>query len=111
MFDKIRQGVVDVIRGDSPIIADQLDQIRRVVDQLGNAGQPNVVLNLQRVPIIDSAGLEFLLDTFDSFREQGGNLKLVQPTQLVREILTVTGVEQFFEVFENETAAVGSFTR
>jgi anti-sigma B factor antagonist len=111
MFESARQGTVGLIRGDSPINNANLDALKRVVEPLKESGQPNLVLDLRRIPLIDSAGLEYLLDTFDACRAQGGTLKLMGPTPLVAEILSVTGVSSFFELFADEVAAVGSFTK
>jgi anti-anti-sigma factor len=111
MFETTRQGVVDIIRGDMALNADGIVALRRVVDQLHEVGQPNVVLDLRKVPLVCSQGLEYLLDTYDRFRAQGGNLKLLAPTPLVTEILFITGVGQYFEVFSDEVSACGSFTR
>lgn len=111
MFESARQGTVGVIRGDSPINVSNLEGFKRVVEPLKESGQPNLVLDLRRIPLVDSIGLEYLLDTFDACRAQGGTLKLMGPTPLVAEILSVTGVSSFFEVFADEVSAVGSFTK
>jgi anti-anti-sigma factor len=111
MFDLVRQGIVGLIRGDSPINRTHLDALKRVLEPSKETGQPNLVLDLRRVPLVDSAGLEYLLDTFDACRAQGGTLKLVAPSPLVAEILHVTGVSSFFEIFSDEVSAVGSFTK
>lgn len=111
MFERMTQGTVDVIRGDAPITIETLDGLRRVVEKIDEGGQTCAVLDMRRIPMIDSAGLEYVLDLYDSYRTRGGNIKLVEPTPLVAEILNVTGVDQFFEVFPDDVAAVGSFTR
>ncbi|MBY0586896.1 STAS domain-containing protein [bacterium] len=111
MFDAEKRGMIGLVRGDSPIHATSLDQLKRVLDPLKDTGQPNLVLDLRRVPLVDSAGLEYLLDAFDACRSQGGTLKLLSPTPLVTEILQVTGVSSFFEIFTDEVAAIGSFTK
>lgn len=111
MFESEKQGVIGLIRGDSPIHLTSIELLRRVVDPLKDAGQPNLILDMRRIPLVDSAGLEYLLDTFDACRAQGGTLKLLAPTPLVSEILQVTGVSSFFELFSDEVAAVGSFTK
>lgn len=111
MFERFRQGVVEVVRGDAPLNAAAGDQLRKLMEQIKDFGQRNVVLDLRKVPLIDSSGMELLLDLLDQFRSQGGSLKLLAPSPLVAEILAVTGVDRFFEVFSDEVAAVGSFNR
>lgn len=111
MFERFRQGTIEVVRGDSPLNAEGGDQLRKVMDQVRESGRRNVVLDVRKVPLMDSAGLSLLLDLNDELRAQGGSLKLLAPNPLVAEILHVTGVQQFFEIFQDDVSAVGSFTR
>lgn len=111
MFERHRQSVVDLIRGDSPIIREEVTQVQNLVEELDDVGQPRVIFDLRKIPLIDSAGLELLLDLQDRFRARGGDMKLLNPNPLVREIIHVTGVDRFFEIFQDEISAIGSFTR
>lgn len=111
MFERVRQGTVEIIRGDVPLNAEGGDQLRKVMGQVRESGRRNIVLDVRKVPLINSAGLSLLLDLNDELRSQGGCLKLLAPNPLVAEILHVTGVEQYFETFPDEVSAVGSFTR
>lgn len=111
MFERFRQGIVDIVRGDAPFNAEAADQFRKLMEQLKTSGQRNVVVDLRKVPLIDSSGLETLLDLLEQVRGRGGSLKLLAPSPLVAEILNVTGVDQFFEIYADEVQAVGSFTR
>jgi anti-anti-sigma factor len=111
MFECTKQGAVDVIRAEAPLIGENHQSLREVFDRCGESGQPNVVLEMQDVSLIDSEGLELLLTTLDDFSGRGGVLKLAMPTPLCREILTVTGVARRFELFADVNSAVGSFVR
>lgn len=111
MFERFKQGTVDVVKVDGPLNTETLDGLRRIVEQIDESGQTSAVLDMRKIPLVDSQALEYVLDLYDSFRSRGGNLKLVGPTPLVAEILNITGVDQFFEVFGDEVSAVGSFTR
>ncbi|HEV3003162.1 MAG TPA: STAS domain-containing protein [Pirellulales bacterium] len=111
MFARSRQGAVDVIAGDDPLTADGLVGVARLCDELLAAGQPRAVLDLGRVALIDSTGLEWLLTSQEKFVQRGGAIKLAAPNQLCRDILLATGVDRHFEVFADAVAAVGSFAR
>lgn len=108
-FERARQGAVDLIRGDDPITVDQAPFVARLLDECLAVGQPRTVVDLSRVPLVDSAGLELLLNYQDSFQQRGGALKLAAPNPLCRDILMVTGVERHFEIFTEAVSAVGSF--
>ena len=69
------------------------------------------VLNLAGVPLLDSAGLELLLNAHDSFAERGGAFKVAAAPALCRDILAVTGVDEQVEVHDELSMAVRSFLR
>ena len=111
MFERSRTGAVDVLRGQDPI---NLPNVRHLAEQLDSclsSGQPHVVLDLEKVPLIDSAGLELLLDFQDRCAERSGVMKLSAPTPLCREILVVTGVATRFDIYQDSLAAIGSFAQ
>jgi len=100
-----------VIEGDSPLTRESVAQLESVFEPLLHGGQPKLVFNLREVPLVDSAGLERLLDMQDSLERHGGELKLAAPSTMLEEILTITSVGQRFETFKDTTSAVGSFVQ
>jgi anti-anti-sigma factor len=111
MFARNRQGAVDVISGNDALNADSVPSVLQLLLDCGAHGQPHAVLDLAHVPLVDSAGLEMLLDVQGDFQRRGGTLKLAVGSGLCREILSVTGVGSHFEVFSEATSAVGSFVQ
>ena len=111
MFARNKQGAVDVVSGDDPLSADYVPRVLRLLQECGAKGQPRAVLDLDRVPLIDSTGLEMLLDVQEDFQRRGGTLKLAVRSPLCREILNVTGVGGHFEVYPEAASAVGSFVQ
>jgi anti-anti-sigma factor len=111
MFEQKRQGAVDVIVGGERIAGDQVPELAAMLAGKAGRGQPHVVLDLQSVAVMDSAGLELLMDTQDEYQRSGGALKLANPGALCREVLKVTGVGSKFEVFPDTRSAVRSFVQ
>jgi anti-anti-sigma factor len=111
MFEQKCQGAVDVISGGDRIAGEQVAELATVLDARLERGQPQVVLDLQGVVIIDSAGLELLLDTQEKYQRIGGALKLANPGALCREVLKATGVGARFEIFRDTRGAVRSFVQ
>ena len=109
MFRESRQGAVKVISGSIPLSGENLQFLRTEFDPLLDSGQPRAVLDLREVALIDSAGLECLLDVLDKFEARTGILKLAAPNPLCADILSVTGVGDYFETFPDVNSAVGSF--
>lgn len=111
MFERVTQGAVDVIKGDLPLNADHVEDLASLLQQSLLSGQPYVVLDLEKVPLIDSAGLELLLRFQEEFQQSGGALKLAAPNRLCDEIFSITGIAESFELFPEALSAVGSFVR
>ena len=109
MFECKRQGAVDVICGADAMIAERLEQLSELLEECLGRGQPRAVLVLQDVPLIDSAGLELMLDFQVEFEQRGGALKLAALNPLGKELFSVTGVADHFEIYSDAKSAVGSF--
>ncbi|HYK90455.1 MAG TPA: STAS domain-containing protein [Acidobacteriota bacterium] len=80
--------------------------VRNTIKDLLHSGVKKIVLNLAEVSYIDSSGLGELVSSFTSVAKEGGQLKLLNLTTKVREILVMTKLLTAFEVYDNEQAAV-----
>ena len=81
------------------------DKINSMIHQ----GQKKLLLNLEGVPYIDSAGLGEIVRTYTTVSRQGGNLKLVNLTKRITDLLSITKLLTVFETFDNEPEALKSF--
>ena len=81
-----------------------LDQV--VEHQLESPEVVDLVFNLEGVPFVDSAVLEYLLDLQDRLTERFGQVKLVKPDETLRTILEVTRLRSSFEVYDDIPEAV-----
>lgn len=109
MFEQKCQGAVDVISGGERIAGDHVAELGTIFDARLEHGQPQVVLDLKSIAVIDSEGLELLLDAQEKCQRRGGALKLANPGSVCREVLSVTGVGARFEIFPDTGSAVRSF--
>ncbi len=82
------------------------DKINSLVLQ----GRKKLVLNLEGVPYIDSAGLGEIVRTYTTVSRQGGSLKLLNLTKRITDLLSITKLLTVFETFESEGEAVRSFS-
>ena len=79
------------------------------INSLIHQGQKKLLLNLEGVPYIDSAGLGEIVRTYTTVSRQGGNLKLVNLTKRITDLLSITKLLTVFETFESEAEALKSF--
>ncbi len=83
--------------------------LRESVRDLVAKGQKKILLNLGDVTYIDSSGIGELVSAFTTVRNQGGELKLLNLTKKVHDLLQITKLYTVFDIKDDETAAVGSF--
>ena len=83
--------------------------LRDTFQDLITRGQKKVLLNLADVNYIDSSGLGALVSGFTTLTNQQGQLKLLNLTKKVQDLLQITKLLTVFDVFENEVAALKSF--
>jgi anti-sigma B factor antagonist len=79
-----------------------------VLDQVNN-GFNKILLNLGEVTYIDSAGLGELTGSFTSVRNRGGQLKLLNLTKRVHDLMQITKLYTVFDVYDDEKKALASF--
>lgn len=111
MLERNTQGTIDVVRGDDALISERLEQLSDLLQECLEQGQPQAVLDMGDAPLIDSAGLELLLNAQTDFQRRGGVLKLAAVNPLCEEILSVSGVADHFEIHSDVKAALGSFVQ
>jgi len=79
------------------------------VDSLLELGQHHILLDLERVASIDARGLGELVSTYVVVTKSGGQFKLFNLTQMLRELMMTTKLLTVFDVYENEAQAIDSF--
>lgn len=80
------------------------------VNSLIQQGQKNIVLNLRDVSAVDSGGLGELVRTLTTMQKHGGALKVANLPKRIEDLLVMTRLVTVFETFDDENAAVQSFT-
>ncbi len=85
------------------------DVVRNVVRDMLGQGYKKILLNLRDVRHIDSAGVGELMSCFTSVRNQGGELKLMNLSKHVHNLLQITKLYTIFDVAEDEDTALASF--
>jgi anti-sigma B factor antagonist len=80
------------------------------INRLLASGKKKLVLNLEGVPYIDSAGLGEIVRTYTTVSRQGGSLKLLNLTKRIEDLLSITKLLTVFETFDTEPEAIKSFS-
>jgi len=106
---KDREGIVVLEMKGRITVGKEATALREKVAELTAASQKNLVLDLANVDYIDSTGLGALVMCATTLRKSGGNVKLVNLNKRNIELLVMTKLATVFEIFTDETDAVGSY--
>ena len=98
-------------RSDGKLTIGEGDELlKERISNLVQQGHRNLLLNLEGVPYVDSAGLGEIVRTYTTVSRQGGQLKLVNLTKRITDLLSITKLLTVFETYESEDEAVKSFS-
>jgi len=86
-------------------------QLRDAIRDLLSKGSKLILLNLADVNYIDSSGIGELVSAYTTVRNQGGELKLLNLTKKVHDLLQITKLYTVFDVKDDEATAIASFSR
>lgn len=85
------------------------EELRQALAEEIQRGAKRVVLDLSRVSYMSSAGLRELVAAYRRLQEQGGDLRLAQPSSRVQDVLEMSGLDTIFQIFLTQSDAVGSY--
>ena len=86
-------------------------QLRELIrDQLAK-GNKKLLINLGDVSYIDSSGIGELVSAFTAVSNQGGQLKLLNLTKKVHDLLQITKLYTVFHILDDEPQAIAAFSR
>src|SRR4030095_16415032 len=83
--------------------------LRDAIRKLSDAGKKKLLLNLAGVNYVDSSGIGELIANYTTVSRQGGQLKLLNLTDRIQNLLVITKLLTVFDVYENESEALKSF--
>jgi anti-sigma B factor antagonist len=103
-------GDITVLDLEGKILLGEGDiQLKQYVSDLIARGVRRVLLNCSEVPYMDSSGLGEVVRCYTAVKRAGGELKLVNLTKRLIDLLTITKLITVFETFDSEEAAIKSF--
>ena len=106
--DTRRVALVEVAgRVDSTTASKLGEQLNAVIDD----GKNRIVLDLENVEYMSSAGLREIVTALKKVQNLAsrGDLRIASPSERVREVLELAGLDEIFKIFDTQIDAVGSF--
>ena len=91
------------------VLGEGSETLREALRDLVSRGHKKILVNLGDVSYVDSSGLGALVSGYTSVTSQQGQLKLLNLTKKIRDLLQITKLLTVFEVFDDEASALKSF--
>jgi anti-sigma B factor antagonist len=111
MTNREVDGVSVVALDGRIVLGEESNALREKVKSLLAEGKKKIVLNMDNITFIDSAGLGTLVAAHHSAKSQGASLRLCHLGSKFQEVLQITKLLTVFDVFDTEAAAVASFSK
>ena len=83
--------------------------LRSAIRRLLEEGKKRILLNLAQISYVDSSGIGELVSSYTAINKEGGQLKLLNLTQKIQDLLTITKLLTVFDVYDSEAEALNSF--
>lgn len=91
------------------VLGEETASLRSLLSDLLNKGHNKILLNLAYVDYIDSSGIGYLVRALSSVRSHNGELKVLNPTKNVQDVLQKTNLSRILDVKDDEAVAIRSF--
>jgi anti-sigma B factor antagonist len=91
------------------LIGEGIEELRESINSAIKEKETRLLLNFAHVPYLDSTGLGEVVRSYTSVKKEGGTVKIVNLTNKVHDLLSVTKLITVFETFEDEEKAITSF--
>ncbi len=108
-IEEKRVGTVDVLTPAGPIVDEDAEDLIATMNNKLNSPNARFVLSMEKVPYIDSRGIEGLVDSSENLMGRGGRLRVAGVTATCREALELTGQSEKVDFFDTVQDAVRSF--
>ncbi len=111
MTNREVDGVAVVAMDGRIVLGEESNALREKVKSLLAEGKKQIILNMDNITFIDSAGLGTLVASHHSAKNQGASVRLCHLGSKFQEVLQITKLLTVFEVSDTEAAAVASFKK
>ena len=109
MAQRYLQGCVEVVQLDERLTIEEVSTVNSLLTSVLGNRLPQIIFDMRRVRLIDSAGLELLQRVHHHCMSRGGAVQIASPTQNVREVLRITGLDAELSLHRDVLSAAGAF--
>ncbi len=105
---RVKSGVKTIITPECALIGENIALLDKEIRKCLEAGEVRLVIDFESVTFIDCEGLEKLLEFYNQVRRSGGSLDIFNPNPLCNEILNITRITDYLDIYFSLDQAGGS---
>jgi anti-sigma B factor antagonist len=102
-------GPVTLLELSERLSIENVHELRDRIESLAARGRRSLLLDCSRITFVDSQGIGGLVRDWVSFKKHGGALKLLNPSDRLREVLQIMGLHKVIECFDDIGLALRAF--
>jgi len=102
-------GEITVIGVSGVVDSETVDRFGEAINKVFDEGCYNVILDIEGLTYINTAGLSIIADSFKRATQNKGALKILRAGEPIRELLDVVRFTKIIDIFEDEGVAIESF--
>jgi len=85
------------------------EQLKQAFDDAVNRNEKKLLVDFSAVSYIDSSGLTMLIEMYQRLKKTGGSLRLCAMNNKIKNIIEITSLDNFFEIFDTQESALKDF--
>ena len=109
VFQQRNIGPVTLLELSERLTIENVPELRDTLQNLAAQGRRSLLLDCSRISVVDSQGIGNLVSNWLSFKKRGGQLKLLNPSVRLREVLQIIGLHKVIECFDDIGKALRAF--
>lgn len=98
-----------VMKVKGRVDSDSAPELETALTKLLNDGRNKIVLNLQSVDFLSSAGLRAIVKAYQGAKKSGGDVRLAAVSKPVEMVLRTVGMMQMLKMYPSDQEAMASF--
>lgn len=102
-------GPITLLELDERLTIENVPELRDRLQNLAGQGRRSLLLDCSRVRVVDSTGIGALVRDWLWLRKQHGTMKLLHPSDRLREVLQLLGLQKVIECFDDISLALRAF--
>jgi anti-sigma B factor antagonist len=104
------QDGINIVEVSGRVVYETENDFRKAILDLISADKVKIVLNLSKLSYINSSGLGILINLLKTSQNKGGDIKLAGLQGELRELFSITSLDQIFSIYPTEEEAIKAFS-